>query len=52
MNANKSNAQHGVLFEAITLAMAVARDDALLESCVTSLARFLSAKVRVGAMGR
>ncbi len=50
MNVNKSNAQHGILFEAITLAMAVARDDELLASCVASLARFLTAKVRSGAV--
>lgn len=43
---NKSNAQHAILFEAISLILALDCSRDLLASSVTSLGRFLSVKVR------
>jgi hypothetical protein len=48
---NKANAQHGILFEAIALCLALDTGKDLLAAAVASLGRFLSGKVRarVGA---
>lgn len=43
---NKSNAQHAILFEAISLILALDCSRDLLASSVNSLGRFLSVKVR------
>lgn len=43
---NKSNAQHAILFEAISLILALDFSKDLLSSSVSSLGRFLSVKVR------
>lgn len=43
---NKSNAQHGILFEAIALILALDFSRDLLAASVAALARFLSVKVR------
>jgi AP-2 complex subunit alpha len=42
---NKSNAQHAILFEAISLILAQDFSKDLLNSSVSSLGRFLSVKV-------
>jgi AP-2 complex subunit alpha len=42
---NKSNAQHAILFEAISLILALDFSKDLLTSSVSSLGRFLSVKV-------
>jgi hypothetical protein len=43
---NKSNAQHAILFEAISLILALDCSRDLLATSVNSLGRFLSVKVR------
>ena len=42
-NANKSNAIHGVLFEAIQLVISLALDEELMSHCVDLLGQFLKA---------
>ncbi|GBF98152.1 AP-2 complex subunit alpha-like [Raphidocelis subcapitata] len=44
--ANKANAQHAILFEAIALALALDAGRELLTGAVAALARFLAARVR------
>lgn len=44
---NKSNAQHAILFEAISYILALDFSRDLLSSSVSSLGRFLSVKVNI-----
>lgn len=48
---NKSNAQHAILFEAISLILALDFSKDLLNSSVSSLGRFLSVKVGSNRLG-
>lgn len=48
---NKSNAQHAILFEAISLILALDFSKDLLNSSVSSLGRFLSVKVGSNSVG-
>lgn len=48
---NKSNAQHAILFEAISLILALDFSKDLLNSSVSSLGRFLSVKVGSNSFG-
>lgn len=47
---NKSNAQHAILFEAISLILALDCSRDLLATSVNSLGRFLSVKVGQGPL--
>jgi len=49
---NKSNAQHAILFEAISLILALDCSRDLLNSSVTALGKFLSVKVGCGSCWR